>query len=263
MRTMPMGRMVAVALCAALVLPASARAQSDPRVAVASSLRQAMPVLIAEFERGSDARIRPSYASSGKLTRQILQGAPFELFLAADSAYPRRVAKAGVAAGEPTVYARGRIGLYVPAGSPLVADGQLDALAERLDAAGVERFAIAHPAHAPYGARARQALQRAGLWDAIQPVLVLGENAAQAARFAASGSVDGAILPASLATRPELADRGEFAPVPPGWYQPLAQSMVRLEGAGHSARRFHRFMQGPAAARILREHGFAVPGEDG
>ena len=87
---------------------------------------------------------------------------------------------------------------------------------------------------------------------------MLGENAAQAAQFAASGSVDAAIVPASLATTPKLREAGRFAPIPATAHEPLAQSMVLIDGAGETARRFCDFMRGETAARLLREHGFAV-----
>lgn len=244
-----------------VVLPASAPvgASQPASVAVAASLRPAMPAIVSAFERETGQQVRVSYASSGKLTRQILRGAPFELFLAANADYPARLVEQGRTDTEPVTYAIGRIGLFVPSGSPLALDGRLDDLRMELQAGTVERFAIANPRHAPYGVRARQALAHAELWQAIQPVLVLGENAAQTAQFGAAGSVAGAIIPASLAATPRLRAAGRFAAIPGDWYEPLEQRMVLIEGAGDTARRLHRFLRGEQARRILRDHGFAVP----
>lgn len=244
----------------AALAPTPGATAEPPSIAVAASLRHAMPDIVAAFERDTGLRVRTSYAASGKLTRQAQRGAPFELFLAADAAYPQRLVAAGLTRGEPVTYALGRIGLFVPKGSARAADGGLAGLREALDAGALERFAIPNPEHAPYGVRARQALTHAGLWEAIQPLLVLGENAAQTAQFAASGSADGGIVPASLAATPRLQRAGRFAPIPEDRYERLAQQMVLLEGAGATAERFHAFMRGEAARAILREHGFAVPG---
>ena len=248
-------------LALAAVPPAAAA--EAPSIAVASSLRPVLPAIAARFEAATGMRPRLSYASSGKLTRQILRGAPFELFLAADAQYPQRLVAAGRTRGAGTIYAYGRLGLFAPSGSPLAADGRLDDLRRQLAAGRVQRFAIPNPAHAPYGVRARQALQHANLWAALQPHLVRGENAAQAAQFASSGSTDGGLVPASLALTPRLRAAGRFDPLPDGWYRPLEHRMVLLAGAGDTARRFHDFLLTEPARALLREGGFAVPAAAG
>lgn len=257
-RTWPLAA-TALGLLALSAAPPPAAAADAPSIAVASSLRPVLPAIAARFEAATGERLRLSYASSGKLTRQILRGAPFELFLAADAQYPRRLVVAGRTPGEGTVYAYGRIGLFVPTGSPLAADGRLDDLRAQLAAGRVQRLAIPNPEHAPYGVRARQALRHAKLWEAIQPHLVRGENAAQAAQFAASGSADGGIVPASLALTPRLRAAGRFDPVPGGWYEPLEHRMVLLAGASDTARRFHDFLLSEPARELLRAGGFALP----
>ena len=246
---------LATGLCLSLALHAAER----PAVAVAASLRIAMPALAAAFEDRTGHRIRLSYAASGLLTRQIRRGAPFELFLAANAAYPERLVRAGLTEGEGRVYAHGRIGLFAPDDSPIaVADG-LAGLRRALAAGSVARFAIPNPRHAPYGVRARQALEHAGAWSAIQPALVVGENAAQAAQFAASGSTAGGIIPASLGRAPRFAQRGRFALIPAARHEPLPQRMVLLQGAGPVARALHDFLLSGRAREVLRMHGFSVP----
>lgn len=252
-------RCAAGIIAAALAAPA-AGAAAAPSIAVASSLRPVMPELVAAFREQGGARVRVSYGASGNLTHQILQGAPFELFLAADTRYVRMLVEAGRTAGAGAVYAYGRIGLFVPGGSPLAPDGRLGDLRARLGDGAVRRFAIPNPAHAPYGVRAREALAHAGLWQAIQPVLVLGENAAQAAQFASSGATDGGIVPASLAATARLQRAGRFAPIPRDWYSPLEQRMVLVRGAGATARRLYEFMRSEPARALLQRGGFAVPG---
>jgi molybdate transport system substrate-binding protein len=143
--------------------------------------------------------------------------------------------------------------------SRLTPDAELKQLAAALDAGTLRRFAIANPEHAPYGRAAREALERAGLWSRLEGRLLLGENAAQAAQFAASGSADGGIIPLSLALAPALAGAGRHVLIAEGWHQPLRQRVVLLKGAGSAARRFYEYVQQPAARAILARYGFQAP----
>ncbi len=104
-----------------------------------------------------------------------------------------------------------------------------------------------------------EALKSAGLWERIRKRLVIGENASQAAQFAASGSTDGGLIPYSLALAPAIGERGTFALVPAGAHAPLRQRMALIRGAGETAWRFYAFVQTPAARAILARHGFAPP----
>ena len=248
-----------IGVWAALALPADAVAGEAPVVAAASNLQFALERIAAGFEAETGQSVRLSFGSSGNLTRQIRQGAPFELFLAADESYVRTLARAGLTRGEGSLYAVGRLVLFVPEGSPLAPDGSLDDLARALDEGRVRRFAIANPEHAPYGDRAREALHHKGLWDAIEPKLVVGENVSQAAQFAASGSAEGGIIPLSLALAPNVAARGEHAPIPEAWHSPLRQRMVLLEGAGPVAGAFYDYLQAPAARAIFDRYGYVLP----
>lgn len=144
--------------------------------------------------------------------------------------------------------------------SGLPVDGELKGLAEQLAAGRIKRFAIANPEHAPYGRRAEEALRRAGLWEAIRPRLVLGENVSQAAQFAVSGSADGGIIALSLAKAPQMERLGRFALIPAEWHAPLRQRMVLLKSAGATAEAFYRYMQEPPARAVMRRYGFVLPG---
>lgn len=246
---------VVIGLCLSFPLSAADR----PPIAVAASLRIAMPSLVDAFEEATGRQVRVSYAASGVLTRQVRRGAPFELFLAANAAFPEKLVRAGLTEGDGAVYAHGRIGLFAPPDSRIDVTAGLEGLRKPLARGAIARFAIPNPDHAPYGIRARQALQRTGLWAAIEPVIVLGENAAQAAQFAASGSTAGGIVPASLGMASRFAQRGRFALIPADRHEPLEQRMVLLQGAGPTARALHDFLLTPRARGILRDHGFSVP----
>lgn len=248
----------------AMLLPLAGRAVAaePPVVAAASDLQFALTEIAEAFRAESGRQVRLAFGSSGNFARQIRQGAPFELFLSADEQYVQDLARDGVVPDEGVLYAIGRIVLIVPHGSPLRADGTLQDLAAALDDGRVEKLAIANPEHAPYGKRAEEALRHQGLWDRIRPRLVLGENVSQAAQFALSGSTQGGIIAYSLALSPKIAAQGTYQLVPAEWHEPLRQRMALVGGAGPDAELFYRFVQEPAARRIMRRFGFLLPGEE-
>jgi len=230
-----------------------------PLVAAASDVQFALDEVIERFERDTGISPRVTYGSSGNLARQIEQGAPFELYLSADESYVERLAERLLTRDRGTLYAVGRLALYVPQGSPLQPDPQLKHLAARLARGESGRVAIANPEHAPYGRAAEQALRSLGLWDAVRPKLLYGENVAQAAQFASSGNADGGIIAHSLALAPALRDRGRSVLLPEALHAPLRQRMVLLKRASPAAERLYGYLQSPASRAILREYGFVLP----
>lgn len=250
-------RAVAALGCAA-ALP-TLRAQTVPTLAAASDLKFAVEALAAGFERVSGHRLRLVFGSSGNFTSQILQGAPFHLFMSADEDFVYRLADAGRTLDRGRAYAVGRIGILVPKGGVLKADGELKDLAAALHDGRLQKFAIANPEHAPYGARAREALQHAGLWPAIQHRLVFGENISQAAQFAISGSTQGGIVALSLALSPTVGRLGDFALIPEIWHRPLKQRMVLMKDAPAAARAFYDYIGTPAAQETMVRFGFVMP----
>lgn len=236
------------------------RASAGPLVAAASDLRWAMEEVADAFAAGGGAHPRVVYGSSGKFFQQIVHGAPFELFLSADEAYVLELHRRGLVPDSGALYAVGRIVVFAPEGSPLEPDPRLDGLKRALEAGVIGRFSIADPAHAPYGMRAKEALETTGLWEAVRPRLVFGANVAQAAQYALSGQVDGAIFALSLALAPTAQGRGRFAVIDASLHAPLRQRMVLLPAAGEQARAFFAFLQGRQARAILRRYGFTLPG---
>lgn len=241
----------------AFVVPAAHAA--PPVVAAAADLKFALSEIAADYEKDSGQAVKLAFGSSGNFARQIPQGAPFDLFLSADEDYVLKLAAQGFLRDEGALYAIGRIALLVPHGSKLRVDGELKDLVAAVADGRVQRFAIANPEHAPYGRAARAALQRAGIWEALQGRLVLGENVAQAAQFATSGSTQGGIVAWSLARSPEVAKLGESALLPEDWHPPLRQRMALTRKAGADARRFYDYLQQPAARAVFERHGFTLP----
>lgn len=239
----------------------SGAVQTPPTIAAASDLKFALEDVAARFTRETGQAVRLTFGSSGNFARQIEQGAPFALFMSADEQYVLRLAERGLAFDRGTLYAVGRIVIFAPLGSPLVPDGEMKALAAALRDGRIKRFAIANPEHAPYGRRAEEALRHAGLWHALQPHLVFGENIAQAAQFATSGSAQGGIIAYSLALAPQVAALGRFALIPSNWHQPLRQRMALLAGADATARAFYEYLQREPARALMRKYGFLLPGE--
>lgn len=246
------------------VLPAptfaqGAAANAAPHIAAAADLQFALPEIVAAFNRNGGSPLRLSFGSSGNFARQITQGAPFELLLAADDRYVEQVIAAQRAEGLGAHYATGRLALYLPQGSPIRADRDLADFAAAVNDGRLKRLALANPEHAPYGRAAREVLEKRGLWLAVQDRLALGDNAAQAAQFAASGAAQAGLIPLSLALAPEMAKRGAFVTLPENWHAPLRQTLVLVKGAGPVARAFAGFLRGPQARAILARNGFGLP----
>lgn len=228
-------------------------------VAAASDLKFALEEIAVLFEKSTGYKLRFIFGSSGNFYSQLLQGAPFHLFMSADEALVFKLADAAKTLDRGKLYAYGRIGLMVPKGSAIGVDPTLSGLRQALEKGDIRRFAIANPAHAPYGMRAKEALEYAGLWNQIEPLLVYGENVSQAAQFATSGAAQGGIIAYSLALAPQVSRLGTFALIPDSWHHPLAQRMVLMRDAPKSAHAFYDFLSTPDAQAIMIKYGFKMP----
>ena len=240
---------------------APAMAQNVPNIAAAADLRVALTDVAAAFKRDTGQEVKLTFGSSGTFFQQIQQGAPFQLFLSADERYAIDLAKAGKAANAGKLYAIGRLAVVAPKGSTLTLDSNLDGLRSALARGQITRFAIANPDHAPYGERAREALQHARLWQPLTGKIIMGENVSQALQFATAGGAQGGIVSYALVLDPAFAARASYKLLPAAWHKPLRQRMVLMKGAGATAQRFYTYVQQPAARRILVRYGFALPGQ--
>jgi molybdate transport system substrate-binding protein len=264
-RRLPLSALAgAVLLSACAVGPAAAPEprtsdQATVRVAAAADLKFALDevVEIAESRRpGLDLVV--VYGSSGTFLQQVRNGAPYDLYLSADLAYPRELVDDGLAAeGDLFRYAVGRLVLWVPDGSAVDPADGLEVLAR----SEVRRVAIANPEHAPYGVAASSALEATGVADRVGDKLVLGENVAQAAEFVRSGNADAGIVALSLVLSDPLRDVGAWAEVPAELYPRLDQGgvvLARSEEKG--AARFARdVLLGEEGSAVLAEYGFSLP----
>jgi molybdate transport system substrate-binding protein len=226
-------------------------------VAAASDLAFAFPELATAFERDTGTRVVFTFGSTGQLARQIAEGAPYDVFAAASVAYVDQVVRENACDGDTdALYARGRIAMWSRRG--LVAPPT--SLADLADPR-FKTIAIANPEHAPYGMAARDALRRAGVWAAIEPRLVYGENVQQALQFASSGNAEVALVALSLAL---VAPDGVYVAVDPGAHAPLEQALVVCRRGKDRGRAlaFARYVNSPAGRAIMQRYGFLLPGEE-
>ena len=218
-----------------LLLVGALTGRAELLVAAASDLAPAVERLQAGFPAAKFV-----LGSSGTLARQIDNGAPFDVLLAANEQYARDLAAKGKVRPESVfVYAVGRLGL---AGAP-----DLAALADPK----VRRIAMANPLHAPYGVAARQALEKRGLWAAVEKKIVYGENVRQALQFYESKNVDAVLTSWTL-----VKDKG--VKLPAEWHAPVRQAAAAVT-AKPEARAFLDYLRSEKARAILADCGLEVP----
>ena len=221
-------------------------------MAVAANAAEVVETLAADFERQTGHRVTVTVGSTGKLYAQILHGAPFDLFLAADQERPRLLVEQGLAVEDSQrTYAIGRLVLWSP--DPGVAVG-----ADTLRDGSFRRLAIANPDLAPYGAAARETVRELGLWESLRPKIVLGENVGQAFAMAASGNAELGFVSLASVLSPRHGRDGSYWEVPEHFHTPIRQDSVLLERArdNPAARDFHEFLDTPVALKTLESFGF-------
>ena len=224
-------------------------------VSAASDLTPAFQEVGKEFERQDGTRVIFNFGSTGQLAQQIEQGAPVDLFAAANVSFIEGLEKKNLIIPDTkALYAQGRLTLWT----------RDDALklerVEDLARPEFKKVAIANPEHAPYGAAAREALQTAGVWEAVAQKLVYGENISQTLQYAESGNVDAAVVALSLSTQ----SKGRWVLIPAEMHKPLNQALAVIRGAQHEpeARRFAAFVNSAEGRAVMRRYGFVLPGEE-
>jgi molybdate transport system substrate-binding protein len=226
------------------------------KVAAAADLAVAFQEMGTAFEKQTGTKTVFSFGSTGLLAKQITQGAPFDVFAAANISYVDEVVRAGDCdASTKTLYARGRIVVWTKKGATVQPASLRD-----LKEARFTRIAIANPAHAPYGQAAKQALQQAGVWEALAPKLVYGDNVQHTLQFAATGNVEAAIVALSLAI---VTDGGHYILIDQGEHAPIDQALVvcRHGQKAEAGRSFTAFVSSEQGRAIMQRYGFLLPGE--
>ncbi|MGH9769410.1 MAG: molybdate ABC transporter substrate-binding protein [Blastocatellia bacterium] len=224
-------------------------------VSAAADLTPAFEELGKLFERETGVKVTFNFGSTGQLTQQIENGAPVDLFAAANVRFIEDLERKNLILPDTkALYARGRITIWTRSDSPLRIER-----VEDLARADVRRVAIANPEHAPYGIAAREALQSTGAWRAVQPKLVFGENIVQTLQYAETGNVDAAIVALSIS----VGSSGRWTLVSREAHQPLNQALAVIRGTRREAeaRRFAAFINSPSGRAVMRKYGFILPGE--
>ena len=238
---------------AAFALPAFAA--GPLHIAVAANFTAPVKAIIAAYEKDTGKTVLPSFGSTGMLYAQIRNGAPFGLFLAADSRRPRLLAEQGIAVPDSRrTYAIGRLVLWSPDPS-LVKDG-----AAALRDGKFSRLAIAEPKAAPYGAAAKQVLEHLGLWKSLSPRIVRGQSITQTYQYVASGNAQlGFVALSQIAMLPPKRKGSQWL-VPQSFYTPIQQQIVLLKKAANDAeaKAFYDYLKSPKAEKIIREYGYEI-----
>lgn len=236
--------------------PAESPSPTPVRVAAAADLTLAFEALGREFEARHGRKVEFTFGSTGLLAKQIREGAPFDVFAAANVSFVDEVVTAGACdARTKAPYARGRIATWVRRGG-VAPPASLEELAD----ARFVRIAIAHPEHAPYGRAAREALKSIGIFSAVEDRLVYGENVRQTLQFAETGNVDAAIVALALV----VDDReNAWTLIDERHHAPIDQAMVVCTRGNDRAggESFARFVSSNEGRATMRRFGFLLPGE--
>lgn len=238
-----------------LVSQASAQGAGVPlRVAAAADLTKAFTEVADAYRKQTGQEVKLVFASSGQLAQQIENGAPYDLFAAANEGYVEQLDRGHLLLpGTKQTYAIGHLALWTRNDGPPCPRSLGELTLPRY-----AHIAIANPDHAPYGIAAREALQTTKMWDAVKPRLVYGENIQSTLQYAATGNADVALVSLSLALG---SKEGRYRLVPDKLHKPLRQAMAVLKSTAQpdDARRFMAFVRKGEGAAILRRYGFIVP----
>lgn len=236
---------------------ASAIAAQSITVATAANLKYTMPELSAAFTKETGIQVKAIYGASGKLTQQIMSGAPYDAFLSADVEYPAKLAQGGYTTTPSQVYAYGALVLWSNTGADLskgvavVADPK------------VEKIAVANPKTAPYGIEAMNAMRYYKVEGAAASKLITAESISQVGNYVSTKAVDLGFIAKSIVLSPEMKNVGQWIEIDPKTYHVIDQAMVGLKNGTPenqiAAKKFLRFMSSPAAHAILKANGYVLP----
>ncbi|WP_344977211.1 molybdate ABC transporter substrate-binding protein [Compostibacter hankyongensis] len=249
-----MKRILILLLATGLTVSVTAQ---ELRIAVAANAQFAARALVKAFREKTDAAATLIVSSSGKITAQVRQGAPFDLFLSADMQYPRMLSEEGYTLDTPRVYACGALVLWSLKERDI--SGGIGAAAGQ----DIARLAVANPKTAPYGVAALQAIRALRLYDRVKDKIVYGESISQVNQYLLSGAADLALTAKSVVMAPVMKGRGKWVEVDSRLYQPIDQGVVILrhaQGAGlEKAQAFYRFIFSPQGRAVFAAYGYVLP----
>jgi len=227
----------------------------DLSVAAAANVRFALEEIEKAFEAKTKLKVEINYSSSGKLSTQITQGAPFDVFVSADEEYPQALQKAGMAANTPKIYAQGNLVLWTTqTGLNLKPDGKI------LLNTAVKKIAVANPKTAPYGRAAIEWLKKKGLYTSVENKLVYGESIAQTTQYILVGACEVGLTAKSLVLADEMRGKGKWIEIDPKQHEPIQQAaLITTYGQKQhpvASRKFFDFLFSPEAKKIWKQYGY-------
>ncbi len=240
-----------------LILISTPALADDLMVAASANAQFAMRELRESFQKDTGISVTVITGSSGKLTAQIKNGAPFDIFLSADTRYPRVLYDDGFTLGEPVVYAYGSLVLWT------IKDLDLSGGLPALLGDGFKKIAVANPQTAPYGVEAIKALRYFDLYDRLEIRLVYGSSISQTSQFISSGAADAGITAKSVVLAPEMKTSGSWIDVSPDSYEPIAQGVVIIKRGKEAPKKdavlFYDFLFSEQAKEIFTKYGYRLP----
>ena len=224
------------------------------RIATAANMQFAMNELAEAFTQKTGIACELVFSSSGKLTAQIQEGAPYDVFVAADTKYPETLYEHQMTLHKPEIYAYGKLVLwsYDALPQPQLTD---------LTSAVVQHIALANPKTAPYGTAAIEVLKNKGIYEQVAGKLVYGESIAQTNQFIVSGAAEIGFTALAVVLSPAQRGNGSYTPIAENLYTPLAQAAVVLKHnleRTENAQKFYAYLFSPEAQKILKDFGYSV-----
>ena len=224
------------------------------RIAAASNLRYALEEINAEFEKETNIKVEMSAASSGKLTAQIQNGAPFDIFLSANKKYPNYLFENGFGINEPKLFCSGLVVYWT--NKELYLKGDI----LEINSEKIKRIAIANPQNAPFGQATVEALKSISIYDTIKSKVVFAENVSQISQYVLNNNVDVGFTSKSVVLSPKLKGKGKWFNVDKNLYQPIEQFVLLLkrDKQNKNAKNYHEFLFSKKAQNILKDYGYKI-----
>ncbi len=247
-----------ILLLAVLIASSPAFAQKTVKVAAAANLQYVLDLLKPEFEKQTGIKLQTTFGASGKLSAQIAEGAPFDVFVSADMTYPEELSAKGFTVGHPKVYAIGILVMWTSKPGFDFGTG-LDVL----KIPDIHKIAVANPLTAPYGRAAIEAMKYYQVFDYLGNKLVYGENVSQTTHFVETRAAEVGFIAKSLLYLPEMAGKGSWVAVDVSAYAPLNQGLVVLkygkDNNNTASQQFYNFLFSKTAQDVFSKFGYNLP----
>lgn len=225
-------------------------------IATAANMQFAMKTIMETFSAETGIPGNVVISSSGKLTAQIKEGAPYHVLVSADMKYPNELYHTGFTDSIPQIYAYGKLVLWGM-------NNTIPFSIENLANESIRHIALANPKTAPYGRAAKEVLEHFSLYENLQEKLVFGESIAQTNQFILSEAAQVGFTAQSVVLSPQVKDKGNWIALPDSTYSPIAQGIVVIKNPNEqlleSARTFYRFLFTAKAREILLKYGYETP----